>query len=92
VITTLSLVLTNEINDILDVLQHEQELKDQVDSDKDKNSEDDDENEEPKEEAGGEENKDQQNTERDGEKKEDEGEKIPHKKTLKGTAQIKRSP
>ena len=93
VITTLMLVLTNEINDILDVLQQEQELKDQVDSDKEKNSDEEDENEEAaKEEAAGEENKEGQNTERDGEKKEEEGEKVPHKKTLKGTAQIKRSP
>lgn len=107
VMTTLNLVLTNEINDILEEKQRQKELEDAEGSDNDGGDDMEDvadeveegEGEANKEEAPGEEKSKNtpaaggDTTQRDSVNKEsqDEGPAV-NKKTLKGTVQLKLSP
>lgn len=101
VVTTLNLVLTNEINDILEERQRQKELADAEGSENENQEEADaageagDDDQDAKDDAGGDDkSKNANDSQRDPEKKEgpeDAGLAPPSKKTLKGTAQLKLS-
>ena len=101
VVTTLNLVLTNEINDILEERQRQKELADAEGSENENQDEEDaaedagGEDQDAKDEAGAEDqSKNAADSQRDAEKKEgadESGLAPPSKKTLKGTAQLKLS-
>jgi hypothetical protein len=105
IMTTLNLVLTNEVNDILDQRQRQKEQEDAEGSDDNENQEEDDaiaeeagddDQDANKDEAGGDDkskNGAGNDTQRDPAIKEggDENVNATEKKTLKGTAQLKLS-
>ena len=90
VMTTLNLVLTNEINDILEEKQRLKELEDAEGSD----NQEDQEDEAPEEEQAEEEEKKDEKDEKQGESVQKDSVEDPgaQRKALKGTAQLKLSP
>jgi hypothetical protein len=102
VVTTLNLVLTNEVNDILEERQREKELAEAEEAGSELEGQEEGDGEEAGEEeqdakdeaAGDDKSKNAGDSQRDPEKKDgvDEGQAAPSKKTLKGTATLKRSP
>jgi len=98
VVTTLMLVLTNEVNDILEERQRQKEIAEaeegsEVDGQEEGDGEEaGEEEQEAKDEAGGDDKSKAADTEREKKEGADEAQAAPSKKTLKGTAQLKRSP